>query len=370
MRVLQSKNQLFLALTAIYLKIHYCVMEKGTRELLTERIKAVAFIKNYYNEHGEMPSVEEVKEARALTQEEIESILTGLQMDELVVESEEKEPSVLSGGTAAVLPIGIGSPIIGTFSRGTFTFYGSTESDTFEDAMGFFTTEINGTPMILPLAVRSIVMAYLDSYINEHYDWDTPISTPVTNEYVLGKAAELENVIKNFMDEHYPDMNLKIIFPSTFLTAERFALNNEYQGITQAINDYISGGNETSEANIVYGLLDYPYLAYEMPEGFLDSFKDNFSDYLVEDVMTDEPNFSFHLYTINPSCFGNQFSYVDFATFNEVSGTTENVGVGDATAIKQLLIKGRMNGYVYDMECWSDNLGVNSASCFFEAEVA
>lgn len=345
-------------------------MEKGTRELLTERIKAVAFIKSYYNEHGEMPSVEDVKEARALTQEEIESILTGLQMDELVVESEEKEPSVLSGGTAAALPIGIGAPIIGTFSAGTFTFYGSTESDTFEDAMGFFTTEINGTPMILPLGVKSIVQPYIDSYINEHYDWDTPISTPVTNEYVLGKAAELENVIKNFMDEHYPGMDLKIIFPSTFITAERFLLKNEYRGVTQSINDYINDGNETSEANIVYGLFDYPYLAYEMPEGFLDSFKDNFSDYLTENDSVEEDGFSYHSYTINPSCFGNQFRYIDFATFNEISGTTENVGVGDATAIKQLLIRGRIGHYVYDMECWSDNLGVNSASCFYEPEMA
>lgn len=341
-------------------------MEKGTRELLTERIKAVAFIKNYYNEHGEMPSVEDVREARSLTQEEIESILTGLQMDELVVESEEKEPSVLSGGTAPVLPIGIGSPIIGTFSSGTFTFYGSSDVEPYEDTMGFFTTQINGTPMILPLAVRGIVQGYLESYINEHYDWDTQISKPVTNEYVLGKAAELENVIKNFMDEHYPDMNLKIIFPSTFITAERFALHDEYQGLTQSINGY----TEVSEADVMYGLLDHPYIAYEMPESFLDSFKDNFSDYLTEDVMIDEPNFSFHSYQISPSCLGNQFSYVDFITFNEISGTTEEVETGDATVIKQLLIKGRMNNYVYDIEFWSDDLGVNSASCYFESEVA
>lgn len=345
-------------------------MEKGTRELLTERIKAVAFIKNYYNEHGEMPSVEDVREARSLTQEEIESILTGLQMDELVVESEEKEPSVLSGGTAAVLPIGIGAPMIGTFSSGTFTFYGSSDVEPYEDTMGFFTTQINGTPMILPLGVRAIVQPYLDPYISEHYDGDTPISAPVTNEYVLGKAAELENVIKNFMDEHYPDMDLKIIFPSTFITAERFALKNGYRGVTRLINDNIKGGHAPSEAKIMYRFLDHPYIAYEMPEGFLDSFKDNFSDYLTEDVMTDEPNFSFHSYQVSPSCLGNQFSYVDFITFNEISGTTEEVGVGDATVIKQLLIKGRMNNYIYNIECWSDDLGVNSASCYFEAEVS
>lgn len=74
-------------------------MKKSTRELFHERRKAFAFIQDYYAQNGEMPSVAAVKSARTLTEDEIAQLTADTEVSNLVIESEDREPSVLPDGS-------------------------------------------------------------------------------------------------------------------------------------------------------------------------------------------------------------------------------------------------------------------------------
>ena len=88
-------------------------MEKTIRELIAERMKARAFIKSYYAEHSEMPSVAQIKTARTLSEDEAASLNLGVQVDALVAQSEDREPSVISFASSAPGVGMYGSPIFG-----------------------------------------------------------------------------------------------------------------------------------------------------------------------------------------------------------------------------------------------------------------
>lgn len=102
-------------------------MPKTGLELTTERMKARTFIKNYYATSGSMPTVNEVKAARALSQEEIAKLTFGEQVNALVMESEDREPSVIGGDTPEV---GLSHPMLGEIVQANIEEIGSVEAPT------------------------------------------------------------------------------------------------------------------------------------------------------------------------------------------------------------------------------------------------
>ena len=91
-------------------------MQKTGIELAKERMKARAFIREYQAEHGELPTAQQVKAARALTEEEIAEVVAAEGRSALIAESEDKEPSAIAFGAPKV---GINMPSIGEITAMT-----------------------------------------------------------------------------------------------------------------------------------------------------------------------------------------------------------------------------------------------------------
>lgn len=192
-------------------------------------------------------------------------------------------------------------------------------------------------PYFLPAQIFDLV------YNNLSASTEPTITEPtITDEDLLQKAEDLASLLNEARQE--------IPFtPPTFPQfgiASAFILGNESIGITnmaEEINDYISGGGEISEMEILDRLLMQAGLV--LPSDFISRFKSEFAEYFVtESATTDtEEHITYYEAPIKMDCLS--LGNVSSSNGSFLEATDENTS---EILMQQLVLRFEQDHYRYE----------------------